>query len=76
MRRLLKAKLLGLPYPGGPALAQLADSGDATRFRLPRPMLDQDNLDFSFSGLKTFALNTWRNCDQTDQDRADIARAF
>ncbi len=47
------AKLLGLAYPGGPALAQRADSGDAQRFRFPRPMTDRPGLDFSFSGLKT-----------------------
>ena len=70
------AKLLGLPYPGGPALAELAQRGDPDRYDFPRPMVDRPGLDFSFSGLKTFALNTWRNCDQTEQDRADIARAF
>ncbi len=70
------ATLLGLSYPGGPALAALALQGDATRLRFPRPMTDRPGLDFSFSGLKTFALNTWRNSDQSQQDRADIARAF
>jgi len=70
------AKLLGLPYPGGPALARLAEAGDPGRFRFPRPMTDRPGLDFSFSGLKTFALNTWQGCAQTDTDRADIARAF
>jgi len=70
------ATLLGLSYPGGPALAALALRGDPGRFRFPRPMTDRPGLDFSFSGLKTFALNTWRDTDQTDQDRADIARAF
>ncbi|WP_297527935.1 tRNA (adenosine(37)-N6)-threonylcarbamoyltransferase complex transferase subunit TsaD [Thiohalobacter sp.] len=70
------AKLLGLPYPGGPALARLAEAGDPGRFRFPRPMTDRPGLDFSFSGLKTFALNTWQGCAQTDADRADIARAF
>jgi N6-L-threonylcarbamoyladenine synthase len=70
------ATLLGLSYPGGPALAALALKGDPGRFRFPRPMTDRPGLDFSFSGLKTFALNTWRDSDQTDQDRADIARAF
>ena len=70
------ATLLGLSYPGGPALAALALRGDPGRFRFPRPMTDRPGLDFSFSGLKTFALNTWRDSDQTDQDRADIARAF
>ena len=52
------AKLLGLPYPGGPELAKLAEQGDPQRFRFPRPMTDRPGLDFSFSGLKTFALNT------------------
>ncbi len=70
------ASLLGLSYPGGPALAALAVKGDPARYRFPRPMTDRPGLDFSFSGLKTFALNTWRECDQSDQDRADIARAF
>ncbi len=70
------AKLLGLPYPGGPALAELAQQGDPGRVDFPRPTVDRRGLDFSFSGLKTFALNTWRQCGQTDRDRVDIARAF
>lgn len=71
------AKLLGLPYPGGAALSQLAETGQADRFHFPRPMLDRPGLDFSFSGLKTFALNTWHHCvDKTVQDKADIAYAF
>ena len=70
------ASLLGLSYPGGPALAQLALQGDPGRFRFPRPMTDRPGLDFSFSGLKTFALYSWRESDQSQQDRADIARAF
>ena len=70
------AKLLGLDYPGGPQLAKLAESGDPTRFRFPRPMTDRPGLDFSFSGLKTFALTTWRSAGDDDQTRADIARAF
>lgn len=74
------AKILGLPYPGGPALARLAESGDPGRFRFPRPMTDRPGLDFSFSGLKTFALNTLREvlpgAADPDQTRADIARAF
>ncbi len=71
------AKLLDLGYPGGPALAKAAEDGDPTRFRFPRPMTDRPGLDFSFSGLKTFTLNTV-NAHQplTGQDRADIARAF
>jgi N6-L-threonylcarbamoyladenine synthase len=70
------AKLLGLPYPGGPALAELARQGNPGRYRFPRPMTDRPGLDFSFSGLKTFALNTWRESPQGDRERADIARAF
>jgi len=70
------ATLLGLSYPGGPALAALALEGNPQRFKFPRPMTNRPGLDFSFSGLKTFALNTWRESAQTDVDRADIARAF
>ncbi len=70
------AKMLGLPYPGGPELARLARQGDASRFTFPRPMVDRPGLDFSFSGLKTYALNTLAKCAGSDQDKADIARAF
>jgi len=70
------AKLLGLPYPGGPELARLAEQGDPTRYRFPRPMTDRPGLNFSFSGLKTFALTTLRDAADDDQTRADIARAF
>ena len=74
------AKILGLPYPGGPALARLAEAGDSSRYRFPRPMTDRPGLDFSFSGLKTFALNAWRQAqserEDIEQARADIARAF
>lgn len=70
------ATLLGLPYPGGPALAELARRGDPARFRFPRPMTDRPGLDFSFSGLKTFALNSVREQPDDAQTRADIARAF
>ena len=70
------AKLLGLPYPGGPALARLARAGNPERFRFPRPMTNKPGLDFSFSGLKTFAINTLRNADDDEQTRADIALAF
>ncbi|RME34102.1 MAG: tRNA (adenosine(37)-N6)-threonylcarbamoyltransferase complex transferase subunit TsaD, partial [Deltaproteobacteria bacterium] len=55
------ARLLGLPYPGGPAISRLAEGGDAGRFRLPRPMLHRDNLDFSFSGLKTAVMYALRD---------------
>jgi N6-L-threonylcarbamoyladenine synthase len=70
------AKLLGLDYPGGPELARLAEAGDPTRFRFPRPMTDRPGLDFSFSGLKTFALTTFREAGHDAHTRADIARAF
>jgi N6-L-threonylcarbamoyladenine synthase len=70
------AKMLGLPYPGGPALAALAGQGDPTRFRFPRPMTDRPGLDFSFSGLKTYALNTATEVGDDPQGKADVARAF
>ena len=70
------AKLLGLGYPGGAALAKLAERGHSDRFHFPRPMIDRPGLDFSFSGLKTFALHTVENNAQDEQTRADIARAF
>jgi len=70
------AKMLGLGYPGGVVLSQLAQQGDAKAYTFPRPMTNRPGLDFSFSGLKTFALNTWQKTDQSDQARADIARAF
>ena len=70
------AKLLGLPYPGGPALAKLAQNGTARRFNLPRPMIDSKNLDFSFSGLKTAVAMACRNITLETQARADIAAAF
>jgi N6-L-threonylcarbamoyladenine synthase len=70
------AKLLGLGYPGGAALAKLAEHGNPTRFKFPRPMTDRPGLDFSFSGLKTFAINTFQNHSLDDQTKADIARAF
>jgi len=70
------AKLLGLGYPGGPALARLAESGNPSRFRFPRPMVNRPGLDFSFSGLKTFTLTTLNEQGGDAQTRADIARAF
>jgi len=70
------AKMLGLSYPGGPALAKLAESGQAGHFKLPRPMTDRPGLDFSFSGLKTAALTAWKGSDQTKQTQADLAYAF
>jgi N6-L-threonylcarbamoyladenine synthase len=70
------AKMLGLPYPGGAALAALAERGDAERFAFPRPMLDRPGLDFSFSGLKTAALVALRGRELTDALKADVARGF
>jgi len=68
------ARLLGLPYPGGPAIARLAEDGDGKRFALPRPMMNRDNLDFSFSGLKTAVMYAVRKIDDmNDQTRADMA---
>ncbi len=70
------AKLLGLGYPGGAALAKLAENGDEKRFHFPRPMIDRPGLDFSFSGLKTFAVNTAAEFGLDEKTRADIACAF
>lgn len=70
------AKLLGLGYPGGPALARLAEGGTSGRFRLPRPMLASGDLNFSFSGLKTAALLLAQAQGNDEGARADIARAF
>ncbi|WP_369308569.1 tRNA (adenosine(37)-N6)-threonylcarbamoyltransferase complex transferase subunit TsaD [Providencia rettgeri] len=70
------AKLLGLDYPGGPVLSRMAQQGTPGRFVFPRPMTDRPGLDFSFSGLKTFAANTIRENANDEQTRADIARAF
>jgi len=70
------AKMLGLPYPGGAALAQLAEAGCSGRFIFPRPMLDRPGLDFSFSGLKTSALVALRGRVLNDEIRADVARGF
>lgn len=71
---------MGLGYPGGPRISALAEQGDPQRFRFPRPMTDRPGLDFSFSGLKTYCLNTIAECGGRDalseQDQADIARAF
>ncbi|MFC2436177.1 MAG: tRNA (adenosine(37)-N6)-threonylcarbamoyltransferase complex transferase subunit TsaD [Aggregatibacter sp.] len=75
------AKLLGLDYPGGAALARLALKGTPNHFAFPRPMTDRPGLDFSFSGLKTFAANTLHQVmkeegELTEQSKADIAYAF
>ena len=69
------AKMLGLGYPGGPKLAALAEHGKP-QIKFPRPMTDRPGLDFSFSGLKTFTLNTINASEKTGQDKADIAAAF
>ena len=70
------AKLLGLGYPGGPALSRLAERGMAGRFKLPRPMLNSGDLNFSFSGLKTAVLTLAKQQTLDEQTVADIARAF
>lgn len=71
------AKMLDLPYPGGPSVEAAARTGNAGRFDLPRPMVGRDNCDFSFSGLKTAVLHTLGRLETvTDQDAADIAAAF
>ncbi len=70
------AKLLGLGYPGGPQLSKLAQSGDPQRLTFPRPMTDRPGLDFSFSGLKTYAVNCAQKLGDDQQSKADIACAF
>ena len=72
------AKLLGLGYPGGPAISRIAEKGDPAIYKLPRPMLHAKNLDFSFSGLKTAVLTLVKNhtAPLNEQDKANIARAF
>ena len=75
------AKMLGLPYPGGPHLARLAENGDSERFDFPRPMTNRPGLDFSFSGLKTYVRTVMAELRESEgepgeQTRADIARAF
>ena len=70
------AKMLGLGYPGGPLVAQLAEAGRDGVYQFPRPMTNRPGLDFSFSGLKTFTMNTLAASCKTTQDKADIAFAF
>ena len=70
------AKMMGLPYPGGPQLAKLAETGTPGAYKFSRPMTARPGVDFSFSGLKTQVLLAWRGSDQTDTTRADIARGF
>ena len=70
------AKLLGLGYPGGPAVARAAEAGDPEKYPFPRPMTDRPGLEFSFSGLKTHTRNLWQaNCEEPNA-RADIAAGF
>jgi N6-L-threonylcarbamoyladenine synthase len=70
------AKLMGLPYPGGPALAKLAESGHDGKFKFSRPMTDRPGLDFSFSGLKTQVLLAYQANAEKPDAKADIARGF
>jgi len=70
------AALLGLPYPGGPAVSRLAEHGHPGRYRLPRPMIASGDLEFSFSGLKTAVLTLVRGAEPNEQFHADVARAF
>ena len=70
------AKLLGLGYPGGPAIARLAQEGDPERFQFPRPMVNRPGLDFSFSGLKTFTRTTAESLELNQKNIADVARGF
>jgi N6-L-threonylcarbamoyladenine synthase len=70
------AKLMGLSYPGGPALAKLAESGAAGKFKFSRPMTDRPGLDFSFSGLKTQVLLAYQKHADEPNAKADIARGF
>ena len=70
------AQLLGLGYPGGPALARLADTGRPGRFKLPRPVIASGDLDFSFSGLKTAVATAARSRPLDERARADLAAEF
>lgn len=70
------AKLLGLPYPGGPKLEALAKDGDSSKYKFPRPMIDRPNFDFSFAGLKTSVLNAVHKSKNLESEKADIAKCF
>ena len=70
------AKLLGLPYPGGPKLEAMAQGGDPKAYKFPRPMVDRPNCDFSFAGLKTAVLNAVHKSTNLEQDKASIALCF
>lgn len=70
------AQLLGLGYPGGPALSKAAETGDAKKYAFPRPMLNKPHLDFSFSGLKTAVLTACQNVENIEQERPHLAASF
>ena len=70
------AKLLGIPYPGGPGLEKLAQKGNSKAYHFPRPMLDRPNCDFSFAGLKTAVLNAVHASTDLEKQKGDIARCF
>ncbi len=70
------AKMMGLPYPGGPELARLAELGNPQKYKLPRPMIDRPGLDFSFSGLKTATLLAYKKHQHQHNAKADIAACF
>ena len=70
------AKLLGLQYPGGPAIAEYATKGDPSAYALPRPLTDRENLNFSFSGLKTHTLLAFKKSDKTEKTKKNIAASF
>ncbi len=70
------AKLLGLSYPGGPMIEKISLNGNPKQYKFPRPMVNRPGLDFSFSGLKTFARNTWEASEKDEQTQADVAYAF
>ena len=70
------AKLLGIPYPGGPGLEKLAQTGNSKAYHFPRPMLDRPNCDFSFAGLKTAVLNAVHASTDLEKQKGDIARCF
>ncbi len=70
------AKLLGLPYPGGPKLEAMAKDGDSSKYKFPRPMIDRPNFDFSFAGLKTSVLNAVHKSSDLEAEKADIAKCF
>lgn len=70
------ARLLELPYPGGPSIAKLAQDGNPNRFKFPRPIINKPGFHFSFSGLKTAVSNTWHTLEPNPINRADVARAL